>query len=99
MASCLSGERRARVVVSLCEGKGADRPGLPIFRNSSPLDPDDDIRRWELVYISLVVTNFTNQDDQCGLVGVVGYHVRLTRERSPVRTWHETTFFFSAYGP
>ena len=31
------------------------------------------------------------------LVGVVGYHVRLTRERSPVRTWYETFFFCCSF--
>ena len=73
------------------------RIDIPPLVAAVPLDPDD-ILRWELVYISPVVTIFTNQYDQCGLVGVVGYHVRLTRERSPVRTWHETFFFFRAHG-
>ena len=34
-----------------------------------------------------------NEPMQTSLVGVVGYHDRLTRGRSPVRTWYETLVF------
>ena len=37
--------------------------------------------------IQLTKTGFAYHSS---LVGVVGYHDRLTRGRSPVRTWYET---------